>query len=137
MDKPKSVVVALNLLWVSFLIGLIDALVIGIPIYTQLRGPVYQTIIFLISAAVMALFYVKVSAGRNWARIVLAVLLGLALLVILPDLPGLVQNPIRGVFMVVESGLQISGTLLLFTKSASAWFQKPAIEGAKPENQSQ
>ena len=123
MDKPKSVVVAVNLLWGTLLLGLIHVFVTGFPSSQHSLGPAFQIVVFSITAAIMALFYVKISAGRNWARITFAVMFVLGLPVMIFVLPKLLQNPVRGVFLLLQTGLQMYALFLIFTKPGSEWFK--------------
>ena len=62
--------------------------------------------------------------GRNWARIVHLVFLGLGLVMIYWALPKTFSmSTIRGVVYVVQTLLNVAAMMLLFSRPANAWFK--------------
>jgi peptidoglycan/LPS O-acetylase OafA/YrhL len=131
MEKPKNVVLAVRLLFGTMALGAVDLAVTGFPETDIPYGFAIQIGSFLFSIALMSFFYYKINKGRNWARITFAVLFVLGLPSMAFVLPQLMKNPIRGVFIGIQSILQIAALYLIFSKPGSSWFQKPAPGGDK------
>lgn len=130
-ERPRNVVIGVALLWIQ--------LVLGIPgmVYQALNPPVeiteelVRTITLVTMAVVMtgsvvlyAVLNWKCWQGRNWARIVHLVFLGLGLAAIYWALPKTFSmSTIRGVVYVVQMLLDIAAVMLLFSRPANAWFK--------------
>ena len=67
--RPKRVSTAMRILWASFVLGTPSS------VYQLAREPEWLVVVFMLLITVLViLLYLKIGAGRNWARIVLAVL---------------------------------------------------------------
>ncbi|MEP6818722.1 MAG: hypothetical protein ABJA18_04255 [bacterium] len=122
--RPAQTTRGVQLLFVSLAIGLIRA-IFGL---TQRASGAALILAALIVIAFFCLgFFLvwKISARRNWARIILLVL-------VLINLPFAVLANVRELKLSIWSGvLSIFielilwiGTYLLFTKSSNLWFRK-------------
>lgn len=133
MEKPQNVLIAVNLQWVSIAVGLINGLLgpTGVRGLLDPTGPLHQSsvtliafiIIFILTVlGLMVLLTLKISAGKNWARITFLILylLGLPLLSHLPA--TFQQSTINGMIFVVQTVLQAAVLFLVFTKPGSEWF---------------
>jgi hypothetical protein len=83
----------------------------------------------LITLAFLSLwFYLirKIAAGRDWARIVLLVLVILGTPFAIPYYIAEARvNVVPGALSIVIVILQLVATVLLFTPPANRWFRKP------------
>src|SRR5687767_6649117 len=71
--RPKRVSTAMRILWASFALGTPSV------VYPLATDPGWLEAVFLLLvSALVILLYLKIAGGRNWARIVLAVLLALS-----------------------------------------------------------
>jgi hypothetical protein len=141
LERPAVVVRAVKLLWLTFVIGFLSAIV-GLFFSPELRGAgsyVLLTLIamlvgFGVAFGISYLIYGAIYAGRNWARILLLVLMILIVIVMVAvfgavavTLSNMQNLPPMGVFdaivSVVQWGLSIYATALLFTRPANAWYR--------------
>jgi hypothetical protein len=114
--KPRQVDIAVAMLWASLFIGLIKLLdrEETIPI-----GPYVLAVVFS-----MFLFF-KISAGRNWARIIYLVLWLLGLVEYVPAaVDNFPHSPVVAAVFLVQPGLSGYGLYLLFTRPGNDWFQR-------------
>ena len=122
--RPKEVSNGVWLLSLSLLIGGVRS---AIDLKPKVTG-VYYLVGLLLLLLVLGFFFFfvfKVSRGRNWARIVLLILLILGLVL---GMPGYIQelrtNLVHGSVSLLIALLQLIGTGLLFMPNANAWFGK-------------
>jgi len=122
-ERPQSVTRAVQLFTASLAIGGIRA----VFDLTQRVSGIYFFIALLVLVLFLGIFFFfisRVAAGRNWARILLLILL----LIGLPfAIPGYVfelrVSLLRGSLSVLVAILQIVGMCLLFTKDSNGWFR--------------
>ena len=124
--KPRQVRVAVALLWLS--------LALGFPsIYLQFgRADSPDERIVLLAfmvplVALSAFLNLKISAGRNWARIAFLILVGLALLIfLLPDNRDAGAQGVEIALDVLTTALDLVAACLLFTRPGALWFRPPS-----------
>lgn len=123
VSRPIEVTRAVQLIYASFAIGAIRAVfdlaqkISGVPLLLALLG-------LVIFFAICFFFVSKIAAGRNWARIVLLLLLVIGLPFAIPGyIVELRTNPLHGSISIVMAILQLIGTYLLFTKNSNLWFR--------------
>src|SRR5437762_9109505 len=116
LSKPPQVRVAVALLWLSFALGFPS-------IYLQLGrtdSPDERIVLlaFMVPLVALSAFLnLKISAGRNWARIAFLILLGLALLIfLLPDNRDAGAQGVEMALDVLTTGLDVVAACLLFTR---------------------
>lgn len=121
--RPREVAMAIRLILLSLALGLLVSAtqaaqrVSGVPLVLTL-------VIVVVFYGVLVLFVSRISAGRNWARIIFLVLVVIGLPFAVPTYIGqLRQNVLLGVVGIVILILQVVGTYLLFTKNSNAWFR--------------
>ncbi len=121
--RPMQVVWAVRLLWATT--------ICSIPqVYLEaMRAPSKGALISgLVAEVLLTAFacylYVCIHRGKNWARIVTLIftLLGTALVVFGPDVPGL--SVFERIFTAVSTTSDIVCMYLLFASPGSAWFRK-------------
>jgi len=121
--RPKETTSAIQFLYASLAIGLIRA-VFGL---TQRVSGAALILAALIVIAVFALgFFLvwKISAGRNWARIILLVLVLINLpFAVLTNVSELKRSVLSGAFSILIEVILWIGTYLLFTKNSNLWFR--------------
>ena len=136
MEKPGSVVLAVNLLWASIGIGIVKSLIVGLPPSAHTAGPLFITTVLGITLGLTALLIFKISAGRNWARITFAVFFVLGL----PTCIGLLltnqfyKAPINGIALLVQTAMQGYAMYLVFTKPGNTWYRKVGAVQAEEES---
>ncbi|HKU69868.1 MAG TPA: hypothetical protein VJQ51_03430 [Burkholderiales bacterium] len=126
--KPRSVTLAVTLLWISLTIG-----VAKMPFDPAgMKAVPFPALVWSIAAVIMAFFCVlifKISSGRNWARITFLVLFLVGLLVGVPGLMAEFQRvPLLALVSVVASVMQLWAVILLFTSPGKGWFGKKAAD---------
>jgi hypothetical protein len=126
--KPAAVVRAVTLLWASIGLGLLWLIVDPTSALYDAEAPVGGTVVLLaLSIAFLAFLTVKISAGRNWARIVFLVMFVVSMVpTVLLFADGFQQSPGGGVVSLVQMALQIYALLLLFTDPGRRWFIRTA-----------
>jgi hypothetical protein len=81
-----------------------------------------------VTAALLLFVASKISKGRNWARWVLVIVVGLGVLsaafsiCVAPELWRDTPLPLHA-FSLLHAALQISASILVFTSSAKQWFK--------------
>ncbi len=121
--KPPQVGYAVALMWISLLLDVVDT--VADPQFAEAEL-VPQAIIALL-LLVQAAFIVLVSAGHNWARILVLVMFALGTLMTLADF-GAEYARSRLVAWVDVSSIVVEAVALylVFTRPASRWFRRRA-----------
>lgn len=124
MKRPADVTRAVQLFSASLILGAIRA---AFDLRQQVAGVqiVPAMLLLLVFFGISFFFFSKIAAGRNWARIILAILmlLGLPFAIIL-DIQELRISLPGGSFSILMALLQVIGTCLLFTRNSNVWFRK-------------
>src|SRR5258705_10054888 len=121
--RPKETTSATQFLYTSLAIGLIRA-VFGLTQRASGAALILAALI-VISFFVLGFFLVwKISAGRNWARIILLVLVLINLpFAVLANVSELKRIVLSGAFSFLIEVILWIGTYLLFTKNSNLWFR--------------
>lgn len=121
--RPREVALAIRLILLSLALGFLVSAsqaaqrVSGVPLIVTL-------LIVVVFYGLLALFVSRISAGRNWARIIFLVLVVIGLPFAVPTYIGqLRQNILLGLGGIIILILQVVGTYLLFTKNSNSWFR--------------
>lgn len=124
VPRPREVVIAVRLLWVSLIAG------IPVSIRDFQDGPPADDGGFLLMFtfalyAISVLMIVFIGRGRNWARIALLVFNILNLLSFLLAFAELRKYP-TGEFaiLLIVLGLDLAALYLLYTRAGSPWFRQ-------------
>jgi len=122
--RPKETTSAIQFLNASLGIGLIRG-VFGLTQRTSGAALVLAALI-VISVFSLGFFLIwKISAGRNWARIILLVLVLINLpFAVLANISELKLRALSGTFSILIEVILWIGTYLLFTKNSNLWFRK-------------
>ena len=133
MEKPRNIVIAVNLLWFSLAIGIVTSLATSVP---SVSSHANSAIIYFLGAltfAIWALVNFKISTGKNWARMIFAFIF----LSTIPIFFLWFSSPIQQylslsqrdiVIAVIQTVVQGCALFLLFTQSGNAWFRQGKME---------
>jgi hypothetical protein len=124
VTRPSQVTRAAQLLTSALVLGLVAS---AIRLARQIHGLQLALSLLILVAFLTVLFYLvmKIWAGRNWARILLLVLVVLNTpFAILGYLAEAQTNVVPAVLSLIIVVLQVLATVLLFTKPAHRWFRK-------------
>ena len=126
IQKPQSVVIAVNLLWASLAVGLVKMLM-DFSNLSSVAPAAFTNFVLIFVFSLIGFLVFKISAGRNWARITFLVMFVIGML---PTLPLMFDEfsraPVVGALSVAQVGLQVYALFLLFTQQGSTWFRKVA-----------
>jgi hypothetical protein len=125
------VVIGVSLLWIQLALGIpgmvYQALNPGVEITEEMVRTialVTMAVVMLGSVALYSLLNWKCWQGRNWARIVHLVFLGLGLAMTFWALPQTFsRSTMLGVMYVVQTLLSVAAMVLLFSRPANAWYR--------------
>jgi succinate-acetate transporter protein len=122
--KPSSIALAINLAWASLALGFVR-LAIDYQHMQSLAPVVVLISIFVFVFVITAFLVLKMSAGRNWARITFLVLFVIG---VIPTIPMLLadfsRSAVSGAIGVIQAGLQLYALVLVFTEPGKHWFKK-------------
>ena len=123
IERPRIVKTAIQFLASAVVIGLLNAIytlvqrITGIPMLVAL-------VMVVAFFGVLFFLVMKISAGRNWARILWLILVLLNAPFAIMAYPEAVRrNLIAGTLSIIIVLLQLIGTGLLFTKNSNSWFR--------------
>lgn len=130
--RPRIVVTGVWLLWIQLVLGIPGMINQVLTPSPAVAGQMSIVNIVLVVTAVIMFFSVVLYAwlnwkcwqGRNWARIVHLVFLGIGMIMIYWALPAIFRkSTLQGVAYVVQMLLNIAGVSLLFTRPAGDWYR--------------
>ena len=121
--RPKETTSAIQFLYASLAIGLIRA-VFGLTQRASGAALILAALI-VVSVFVLAFFLVwKISSGRNWARIILLILVLINLpFAVLANVSELKRSVLSGALSILIEAILWIGTYLLFTRNSNLWFR--------------
>jgi len=136
-SKPRSVVIAVNLLWMYMAISLVRMLTDFSYILEETKRasdihgglpPAARLMILIVglgaSAGLLVFFIIKISAGRNWARIVFLVTFIIGVPIGISQVSAeFARSPFVGTLSVAQFGLFGYALFLLFTEPGRRWFR--------------
>jgi hypothetical protein len=122
-ERPREVTRAVQFLASSLAIGLLNSVfhlaqrTSGVPMFLAL-------LIVILSFGLLFFLVMKVSAGRNWARIIVLILVLCGIPFAIPAyLQEVRRNVLSGTLSIIIVLLQLGGTYLLFTRKSNLWFR--------------
>lgn len=127
IQQPKSVKFAVILLWASALISLLTTIVDPQIIQSFKMHTGVYILAFIIVLFFAALLITKISAGRNWARIVFILLAAVSAILFLRTylLSGDIKlTNIQVAEGFVNNALGIFISKILLSKHSSEWFSE-------------
>ena len=134
IEKPSQVRNAVRLLLASLAVGILRT-AIGVP---SGAGSIVTFVVLVatITIAIVGFLVIKISGGRNWARIAYVVLFLLGLpysIIVLAQ--EFAANALVGLVSVIQILLQSIAIVLLFRRASNAWFRSG--RGVRPNTVSQ
>jgi hypothetical protein len=122
-EKPLAIRRAVALMWSSLALNIL-IFVIDWRFQVSQSPALVAVLSELIGVALSVWLIVKITVGRNWARIVYLVLLALALIVIVPEILGSASRAahVAGLRMI-ELGMDFATMYLVFVPGRE-WFRK-------------
>jgi peptidoglycan/LPS O-acetylase OafA/YrhL len=124
LERPKRVTAGVQVLLASLALGTITA---AVHVFRNAVGTsmVLALLIVLAFFALGFLLVWRIAARKNWARIILLVLVAVGTPLAVPGyIASLRQNMVPGALSIFISILQLIGTFLLFTGKSNPWFRK-------------
>lgn len=136
IQKPQSVLTAGYFIWASSIFSLymaLSTLRIAMPVEFRIAA-------LVLGFGLISFLVVKLSAGKNWARIVFLTqfLVGVlpaqaAMVKGLPMPPTVEAISLVGALSLISFSLQAYALYLVFTKPGNIWFHK-ITHGRSPQN---
>lgn len=132
IQKPRSLSIAVNLLWVSLVVAMVYMLTklsaTGVLLEMDIVGLAIFFLAPLSAVAVGAFLILKIAAGKNWARIVYFVMFATNAISLLFMLVTFSQHLLIDILLgAVGVGLQSYALFLLFTQPGKDWFLDPSL----------
>ena len=125
-EKPQAVKTAVKVFWAVFAVGQVKGL-LDFAHYSAMVPAAFIIYSWVASIAFFVFLIAKISAGRNWARILWLVsfALGMPLNLALGMLSAeFTRAPVIGALSLLAVGMQVYALFLLFTQPGSVWFRK-------------
>jgi hypothetical protein len=124
--KPQQIVIAGRIMWALYALGSVLILIGIVAAVAQSRPGVMILIIqFLIAMALLGLLIRSVLAGKNWARIVYALVACIAVAVVLMRLVSAPElNVVSLLGPAALIGLYSAVLWLLFHPASRPWFRR-------------
>ena len=123
-EKPKQVVNGVILLYVAFILSMITDWLDGIT-----------AVPFIVVFIIISLVITATAEGKKWARIIMVVLVAFNSLMFSFNVAQLLSHSAKGKFTnlvmvlyTIEIIVEVSALVLLFSKPAKAWFNRPRPE---------
>ena len=114
---PEPIALAVNLLWASLAISLIQASLWGTA------GSHFEyAFMMLIGSGLFAFLYLKIRSGRNWARRLLFISCIIDVLALGDELLNR-DAPVATLLFGIVVPLKLYALYLLFTRPGSTWFR--------------
>jgi hypothetical protein len=122
---PKRVRQAVLLLYISIGIGILKAM-IEFPDLPLKPGYVVPFIGLMAAVNAIWLFLIYMTGkGKNWARIILLVMLALGSLLMIRHIwQSLTVNPVSGMFNILPTIINIIALVFLLQRESSHWFRQ-------------
>lgn len=147
INRPEQVVMAVRLIWLNIAISILDISVnwndmialssqkVTSDVLLNIPNliPTIALITVSLSVAISAWMAIKISAGRNWARILYTILTVVGILLGAPDLAEYLQfSRLIVIFYAVNTLISILVIALLFTRPARTWYS--AVKASKSKD---
>ena len=123
-QKPKQVSMAAQMLWATLALGVINT-ALQWKYLMAVFSVEMLVVTQLLTLGIAAWLTIKISAGRNWARITYLVLTIVGLPAILLQLPAtFARAPVSGLVGGVQLVLQLYALYLIFFEPGRRWFRR-------------
>lgn len=123
--RPRQVLVAVALLWLSLALGIPEAALSNLPIVGG-SADVALVLIMLLLFGLIGFLNLEIYQGRNWARIVMLALTVSSVVMMLfsPD-EVRAEGPLLQGFYLFDTLIEVAAMYLVFSKPGSLWFRRP------------
>ena len=121
-ERPRNVTRAVQFLASSLAIGLLTS-IFRLTQRTSGAPMLLALLLVIVFFGLLFFLVMKISAGRNWARIVVLILVLFVPFAIPAYLEELRRNVFSGTLSIIIVLLQLIGTYLLFTRKSNIWFR--------------
>jgi hypothetical protein len=122
-QKPKQVVNAINLLYLSLFIGIVRML-LEFSTMLAIASPVLIVSVEIIVFTFMFFLIYKTSNRRKWARFTFIALFIIGFpFSIMPLIKSIFVNPISGTLGLIQVVFQIIAIGLLLSKNSNEWYK--------------
>ncbi len=130
IEKPRQVIIAARLLWIDLALELVNWVVQSLPwtssaLVAGLAASTHLAVPSALGLGVRTWLTIRISEGRNWARVALLVMVLLS--VVLNLVVGsrvLARSPMAEFERIGLTVLLLVALALLFTPRASEWFKR-------------
>jgi hypothetical protein len=123
-ERPKSVEIAILVLAAVLVAGLFR-IVFGTSLSSVPLDPLLFYGVTFSSSVLSGVVLHKIWSGRNWARVVYALLFCFGLVNALPVITGSLQVPLSTwLWRTASETVQFVGVALLFFPSSNGWFKR-------------
>lgn len=124
-DLPITISNSAKLIYLSIALGIINPIIIELTTQVENFSNPTNLVIILVSTGILAFLGYDINRGKNWARIVFTVLVGLGLLMfpfVIPETFRL--SPIIGMLSLSQAVLQGLAIFLLFKSESRDYYKK-------------
>ena len=133
-EPPKAVRRAVILLWIALAIGAVTPLLSGSLLrlmQASSASALFGIVVYAAAVCLSAAFIVAIWRGRNWVRLLAAILvpIGFVSYIAWPP-PWLFSASWRSAGFVISYLLQASAVWLTFVRDARPWYQRHRKESA-------
>jgi hypothetical protein len=126
--RPRVVSFVLWLLWANIAIEILDKILDVRDAWPMMSIAVVATSITMIVVGALCWLIFMIGRQRNWARITYALLFAFGMIFHLVNWRNALQSPPRElVAIVLQSGMQLSGMILVFLPASNAWFRSRMV----------
>lgn len=130
LPKPKAVKLAIQLLWASFALGVVNTAINWTDTISQMTQPLpidkglFALIIASFTFCVLFWLFYKISTGRNWARITFLCFFLIGLPFSVPQLLAMIeQAPLKVSIALLLTLLQLIALIALFSNTGNASYR--------------
>ncbi len=138
LEKPKNVILAIQLLWATIAVAVLSMALdwnqtlekLNDQITHQFPGFPIKPELFIIliwgfTLAILIWLIIKITSGRNWARILYLIMTVIGLPFSIPELVDKFNTSMLTFFLAfLTTILSVAICVLLFMPSSNAWFKE-------------
>ena len=118
MKKPKKLSYAIYLLIASFIIGILNVVIVH-----NMAFNLKEIFILIMTYSTMLLFIYFINAGKKWARTIFSILLVIGLVIFSLRLISTFKSySVAEGIAIIMSILQIVAVILMYNKDVNNWF---------------
>ncbi len=139
MEKPKSVAIAVKLLWASLILAMIGLVYLCSEkdvrevLFTGGSSEAASAVYLVLGGSFLALlccglFIYKISQGRNWARIIFGALVLIGCPSTIMGLFDQTEEVVVKLIMGLQLIIQVTAVVFLMLKESADWFKQKKIK---------